>query len=86
MAGLQTDTDILAGLAEAKRDELELEKKGIRPESRASTEEDLDGIHDGLEFPTEDEKKTLRRVTDSIPWSAYREWLLSTSSDRTQLE
>ncbi|KAI0710676.1 MFS peptide transporter [Earliella scabrosa] len=71
MAGLDADKDIIAGLAEAKRDELELEKKGIRPESRASTEEDLDGIHDGLEFPTEDEKKTLRRVSDKIPWSAY---------------
>ena len=75
MAGLDADKDIIAGLAEAKRDELELEKKGIRPESRASTEEDLDGIHDGLEFPTEDEKKTLRRVSDKIPWSAYCELL-----------
>ncbi|KAI0682220.1 oligopeptide transporter [Earliella scabrosa] len=70
MAGLQTDTDILAGLAEAKRDELELEKKGFSPVESAH-EQELDGVHDGLEFPTEDEKKTLRRVTDSIPWSAY---------------
>ena len=85
MAGLQTDTDILAGLAEAKRDELELEKKGFSP-AESAHEQELDGVHDGLEFPTEDEKKTLRRVTDSIPWSAYREWLLSISSDRTQLK
>jgi POT family proton-dependent oligopeptide transporter len=31
----------------------------------------LDGIHDGLIFPTEDERLTLRRVPDSIPWNAY---------------
>ncbi|KIM46804.1 hypothetical protein M413DRAFT_263342 [Hebeloma cylindrosporum] len=38
-----------------------------------NTEEDheLDGIHDGLEFPTEEERATLRRVPDSIPWNAY---------------
>ncbi|KAF8872957.1 peptide transporter PTR2A [Infundibulicybe gibba] len=32
---------------------------------------DLDGIHNGLEFPTEYERATLRRVPDSIPWNAY---------------
>ncbi|TBU48942.1 oligopeptide transporter [Dichomitus squalens] len=70
MAGLQADRDIIAGLAEAKRDEFELEKKGISPSSSAH-EHELDGIHDGLEFPTEEETLTLRRVSDSIPWSAY---------------
>ena len=70
MAGLQADRDIIAGLAEAKRDEFELEKKGLAP-SEAS--HDLDGVHDGLEFPTAEEKATLRRVSDSLPWSAYRE-------------
>ena len=70
MAGLQADNDILAGLAEAKRDELELEKKGISPAS-STHEPELDGVHDGLEFPTEEEKSTLRRVSDTIPWSAY---------------
>lgn len=35
----------------------------------------LDGIHDGLEFPSEEEKLTLRRVTDTIPWNAYRKSL-----------
>ena len=34
-------------------------------------EHELDGIHDGLEFPTEEEKATLRRVPDSVPWNAY---------------
>ncbi|KAI8970889.1 oligopeptide transporter [Trametes punicea] len=69
MAGLQADKDILAGLAEATRDEMELEKKKI--ESTTSHEHELDGIHDGLEFPTEEERLTLRRVSDRIPWAAY---------------
>ncbi|KAI0653886.1 oligopeptide transporter [Cubamyces menziesii] len=70
MAGLQADKDIIAGLAEATRDEAELyDKKKI--ESTTSHEHELDGIHDGLEFPTEEERLTLRRVSDTIPWSAY---------------
>lgn len=32
-----------------------------------------DGIHDGLEFPTDEEKLTLKRVSDKLPWAAYRE-------------
>ncbi|KAG6908190.1 hypothetical protein DXG01_005779 [Tephrocybe rancida] len=43
--------------------------------ARQSTEDQgidiLDGIHDGLEFPTEEERKTLRRVADTVPWNAY---------------
>ena len=75
MAGLQADKDIIAGLAEATRDEAELyDKKKI--ESTTSHEHELDGIHDGLEFPTEEERLTLRRVSDTIPWSAYREFPL----------
>ena len=31
------------------------------------------GIEDGLLPPTEEEKETLRRVPDKIPWSAFRE-------------
>ncbi|KAL1943975.1 hypothetical protein VTO73DRAFT_3793 [Trametes versicolor] len=69
MAGLQADKDILAGLAEAKHDELEYEKKNL--DDSTSQEHELDGIHDGLEFPTKDERHTLRRVSDTIPWSAY---------------
>lgn len=33
---------------------------------------DLDGIHDGLEFPTAEELVNLRHVSDRIPWDAYR--------------
>ncbi|RPD65524.1 oligopeptide transporter [Lentinus tigrinus ALCF2SS1-7] len=70
MAGLQADKDIVAGLAEAKSLEYELEKKGSSPPA-SSHEHELDGIHDGLEFPTEHERVTLRRVADAVPWSAY---------------
>lgn len=31
----------------------------------------LDEVHAGLIFPTEEEKLTLRRVADTIPWGAY---------------
>ena len=70
MAGLQADRDIVAGLAEAKHAEYELEKKGLSP-AASSHEQELDGIHDGLEFPTEEEKQTLRRVADTLPLRAY---------------
>lgn len=33
---------------------------------------DVDDPHAGLEFPTEEERLTLRRVSDTIPWNAYR--------------
>lgn len=49
---------------------------GIRDEKvaedRSEEKYELDGIHDGLVFPTEEERATLRRVPDAIPWSAYR--------------
>ncbi|KAJ7238288.1 PTR2-domain-containing protein [Mycena haematopus] len=32
---------------------------------------EIDGIHDGLVCPTEEELATLRRVGDAIPWNAY---------------
>ncbi|KAJ7176328.1 peptide transporter PTR2A [Mycena crocata] len=32
---------------------------------------EIDGIHDGLVCPTEEERATLRRVGDKIPWNAY---------------
>ncbi|SJL03952.1 probable PTR2-Di-and tripeptide permease [Armillaria ostoyae] len=40
-------------------------------EIASSVEHELDGIHDGLEFPTEEEIATLRRVSDKLPWNAY---------------
>jgi len=38
---------------------------------KLDAEYELDGIHDGLVFPTEEERMTLRRVSDFIPWNAY---------------
>jgi POT family proton-dependent oligopeptide transporter len=32
---------------------------------------EIDGIHDGLVAPTEEERLTLRRIADTVPWSAY---------------
>ncbi|KAI0746828.1 oligopeptide transporter [Daedaleopsis nitida] len=65
--------DIVAGMAEAERNEVELEKKGasIRDEDSQEQELELDGIHDGLVYPTDEEKFTLRRVSDKLPISAY---------------
>ncbi|OBZ77984.1 putative peptide transporter ptr2 [Grifola frondosa] len=72
MAGLQTDDAAFAGYAEAKRDEARLgvdEKKAVS--SAEVSQAELDGIHDGLEFPTDEERETLRRVSDALPWTAY---------------
>jgi proton-dependent oligopeptide transporter, POT family len=75
MAGLERDTAIVAGLAEAQRDEAEFEK-GSHGDSHSISGLN-DGIHDGLVFPTEEEVATLRRVPDSIPWNAYSQSLIS---------
>ena len=77
MAGLQTDTDALAAIAHAEKSHTRgsdslYDNKG---DAEAPVQ---DGIHDGLEFPTEEEKKTLRRVADTIPWNVYRQWLAIT--------
>jgi POT family proton-dependent oligopeptide transporter len=69
MAGLQTDDAILAGMHEAKQDEYEINKLGSR--SSQYDEEDDEGVHDGLTLATEEDKLTLRRVADGIPWNAY---------------
>ena len=73
MAGLQVDNDILAGLAEAERDEIELEKHGLSSRTESAQEHELDGIHDGLVYPTEEERRTLRRIPDVLPWAMYCE-------------
>ena len=70
MTGLERD---VAGLSEAKRDEFEYEKKLVADEPVLETIES-DGIHDSLVFPTEEERATLRRVSDHVPWNAYRQW------------
>ena len=50
--------------------------EGASEKPNIGLEYEVDGIHDGLVFPTEEERATLRRVPDSIPWSAYRKPLL----------
>jgi hypothetical protein len=36
-----------------------------------SLENEVDVIHEGMQFPTAEEFLTLRRVSDKIPWNAY---------------
>ncbi|OCH86995.1 oligopeptide transporter [Obba rivulosa] len=70
MAGLQADTDIMAGLAESKNREV-IYEKNVASSSIDHESHELDGVHDGLEFPTAEERETLRRVPDAVPWNAY---------------
>ncbi|KAL9708586.1 hypothetical protein Ac2012v2_008255 [Leucoagaricus gongylophorus] len=67
MSAIQQDDNAVAAISELKH--AEAEKSGFHSDS--DLEQELDGVHDGLEFPTEEEKRTLRRVADSIPWAAY---------------
>jgi POT family proton-dependent oligopeptide transporter len=38
----------------------------------SSSDVQEDDVHAGLEFPTDEERATLRRVADALPWTAYR--------------
>ena len=81
MAGLQTDaTAPLAAMSEveAKHDGSFDEKHPHSDHSEVGHEPD--GIHDGLVFPTDEERATLRRVPDSVPWNAYCVFPSSASS------
>ncbi|KAK7040753.1 hypothetical protein VNI00_009659 [Paramarasmius palmivorus] len=72
MAANITDQAEFAATHEVAHREADFKKE--HPEiSDASSNEHLesDGIHDGLEFPTEEERLTLRRVPDHVPWNAY---------------
>ncbi|KAJ8520799.1 hypothetical protein ONZ45_g2420 [Pleurotus djamor] len=75
MAGLERDVAITGALADPAVAPVVLHEKSEKRSSSESSisdvEHELDGIHDGLEFPTEEEKLTLRRVSDAIPWNAY---------------
>ena len=79
MARLERDTAIIIGLSDAKNGEFDDEKnlQVVVPDSGLSSQDNLnepDGIHDDLVFPTDEERVTLRRVTDHIPWNAFREY------------
>jgi len=73
MAGLSGDDAVYQGFSEAKGTEFETKEKGGSDDHIASStgDHELDGIHDGLEFPAEEDLTTLRRVADSVPWNAY---------------
>lgn len=47
------------------------ENPNLAASSSSKDEPELDNVHDGLEFPTEEERLTLRRVADSVPWNSY---------------
>ncbi|KAL0064569.1 hypothetical protein AAF712_008514 [Marasmius tenuissimus] len=68
---MATDRAEFGATHEAALREVELKKE--HPEVSSSNDQDTvqDGIHDGLEFPTEEERRTLRRVADSVPWNSY---------------
>lgn len=74
MSGLDHEADRAAAVATAQQDAA-FEKKAMDDaHSVSSVSHDAyvpDGIHDGLTFPTKDERATLRRVSDRIPWNAY---------------
>ncbi|KAF7334656.1 Peptide transporter PTR2A [Mycena venus] len=53
-------------IAEGDGEEYEMDG-GVSP----SKLHEIDGIHDGLVRPSEEELLTLRRVGDAIPWNAY---------------
>jgi POT family proton-dependent oligopeptide transporter len=61
------------GHADEKQLEYEDVKNLSSDDQIVSSFYDDDGVHDGLQFPTEEERRTLRRVSDSIPWAAYSE-------------
>ncbi|KAI5989801.1 POT family-domain-containing protein [Pisolithus orientalis] len=72
MAGLESDREILAALTEVEHHEkfaydFTLKEKG----TVLGEDAEVDPIHEGLEFPTEEELFALRRVSDAIPWTAY---------------
>jgi len=68
MASQELDLTIPTAVVSDDRDRspaLSLEKKNV------VDDDDDDSVHEGLEFPTEEELATLRRVSDALPWTAY---------------
>lgn len=73
MAGLESDREIPAALAGVERHEKLPDDYSLRKNGTVSDEvaDKVDSIHKALEFPTEEELLILRRVSDTIPWTAY---------------
>ncbi|KAJ6504568.1 peptide transporter PTR2A [Mycena vulgaris] len=83
MAGLQIGATAplaaISGVAAVQKGD-SFDEKHSKEEERSVTDNEPDGIHDGLVFPTDEERATLRRVPDTaprarlhpdIPWNAY---------------
>jgi len=67
------DSDLVVGLAEvALHDSSNYEKRLSDSIADDSYGKEIDSVHEGLVFPTDEELLTLRRVSDAIPWTAYR--------------
>lgn len=64
---MQHEDDVFGALSDLKT---HTEKLSF--ENGSNNTHELDGVHDGLQFPTDEERATLRRVADTIPWNAYR--------------
>lgn len=77
MAALTAPNDELAALAYVEKAQYVHNLKHSSSKSDVSVVHEPDGIHDGLEFPTEEEKLSLRRVADKVPWNAYCSLILS---------
>ncbi|KAF5366602.1 hypothetical protein D9758_008970 [Tetrapyrgos nigripes] len=72
MATVQADIAEIAAIHEVADRELEVKKKYPDLETSSDSEvDDQTDAHHGIEFPTEEERLTLRRVSDKIPWPAY---------------
>ncbi|KAF7313468.1 hypothetical protein HMN09_00502700 [Mycena chlorophos] len=69
---LQGDTDAVVAEAIVIRDQ---EKEDLDSKSVVKTgtdDEELDhDLYNGAEFPTEEERATLRRISDDLPWNVY---------------
>ena len=69
MAGLELDCKGMVAMAVADRQEVISDDVSLEKKSEATGGTD-DG-HIGLVFPSDEELATLRRVSDSIPWTAF---------------
>jgi hypothetical protein len=73
MVDLTCAGDNFASLSHTEKVRSEFDDDVKRSESSVAEEREVnDGVHDSLELPTEKEKLTLRRISDKLPWAAYR--------------
>ncbi|KAJ7124152.1 peptide transporter PTR2A [Mycena epipterygia] len=67
-----SDVGAIAAESEViKHNKVETEYPSDKESFVGSSDDELDDVHAGLIFPTEEERATLRRVSDTIPWNAY---------------